>query len=371
VYLQNEMLLASPFVLYACLRVRSLIGPRRLKNLWTAAFLVIAGAYPVAEKLAHGRKTAWSGAVVLAGYYALPLLLYIVMAVAAVDLAAGLLRLAGVVSRDGLRSRRSRNWRLAVSLAVPVLVVVLGAVNFRVLRVKDYRIDIPRRSAPPRELVVVFMTDLHFRDLTSDRLLNELTAKVNARKPDLILIGGDVLEGDRRDQDTSRYERALRGMISTYGTFGVPGNHERYNRAGEKGFFERAGVRLLQDEVVTIDDALTLAGTKDLSSGGGRTSVAGLLAGARRDLPVILLAHRPNGFDEARAAGVDLQLSGHTHAGQIFPVDVLTRHQYDLNWGRLDRGGAHLIVTSGVQGWGPPVRTAGASEIVILRLNLR
>ncbi|MEN6560152.1 MAG: metallophosphoesterase [Acidobacteriota bacterium] len=369
-YLQNEMLLASPFVLYACLRVRSLIGPRRLKNLWTAAFLVIAVAYPAAETLSHGRKTAWSEAVVLAGYYALPLLLYIVMAVAAVDLAAGLLRLSGVASREAMRSRRSRNWRLAVSLAVPVLVVALGAVNFRVLRVKDYRIEVPRRSAPPRELVVVFMADLHFRDLTSDRLLKELAAKVNARRPDLILIGGDVLEGDRQDQDTGRFERALRGLVSTYGTYGVPGNHERYNRAGEKGFFDRAGVRLLRDEAVTIDDALTLAGRDD-SGSGVRASAARLLAGARRDLPVVLLAHRPNGFDKARAAGVDLQLSGHTHAGQIFPVDVLTRRQFDLNWGRLDRGGAHLIVTSGVQGWGPPVRTAGASEIVVIRLILR
>jgi predicted MPP superfamily phosphohydrolase len=368
-YLQNELLLASPFVLYACLRVRSLIGPKGLKNLWTVLFLVIAVAYPVAETLSHGQGSAWSEAVVIAGYYALPLLLYIVMAVVAVDLAAGLLRLTGIVSRDALRSRRSKAWRLAVSLAVPVLVVALGAVNYRVLRVKEYRIAVPRRSSPARELTIVFMADLHFRDLTSDRFLKELTAKVNAQRPDLVLLGGDLLESDRRDQDTGRFERALRGLSSTYGTYGVPGNHERFSRAGENGFFDRAGVLLLQDEVVTIDGALTLAGRKDPRS-RGRVSVADLLAGARRDLPVILLAHRPTGFDDARAAGVDIQLSGHTHAGQIFPVDVFTRRQYDLNWGHLERAGAHLIVTSGVQGWGPPVRTVGASEIVVIRLEL-
>jgi hypothetical protein len=95
------------------------------------------------------------------------------------------------------------------------------------------------------------------------------------------------------------------------------------------------------------------------------------LAGARRDLPVVLIAHRPVGFDEARRAGVDLQLSGHTHDGQLFPVDILSRRLYDLNWGHLERDGAHLVVTSGVQGWGPPVRTVGASEIVVIRLSLR
>jgi predicted MPP superfamily phosphohydrolase len=68
--------------------------------------------------------------------------------------------------------------------------------------------------------------------------------------------------------------------------------------------------------------------------------------------------------------GVDLQLSGHTHDGQLFPVNFVTAHEYDLSWGHLERGGAHLIVTSGVQGWGPLVRTAGASEIVVIRLVL-
>lgn len=369
-YLQNELLLASPFALYVCLRVRSLIGPKGIKNLWTLLFALLAAAYPVAETLAHGRKSLWSGAVELAGYFALPLLLYIVMAVVAVDLAVGLLRLTGLVSRPSARSPRFRAWRLAVSLGLPVLIVALGAVNHRVLRIRDCRIEVPRGASPARELTIVFMSDLHFRDLTSNRFLAELTAKVNAQKPDLVLLGGDLLEGDRRDQATDRYERTLRRMSSTYGTFGVPGNHERFSGAAASGFFERAGIRLLQDEVVTVGGVLTLAGRKDPRS-RGQAPVAALLAGARRDLPIILIAHRPTGFDEARRAGVDVQLSGHTHAGQLFPVNVLSRRLYDLNWGHLEKDGAHLIVTSGVQGWGPPVRTVGASEIVVIRLILR
>ncbi|MCX6572871.1 MAG: metallophosphoesterase, partial [Candidatus Aminicenantes bacterium] len=171
-------------------------------------------------------------------------------------------------------------------------------------------------------------------------------------------------------EDMGRYERTLRGMSSVYGTYGIPGNHERFSRAGAGGFLERAGIRLLQDEVVRIGDALTLAGRKDARS-RDRMPVAELLAAAPLDLPVILLAHRPTGFDEARAAGVDIQLSGHTHHGQLFPINFITAHQYDLSWGHLERGGAHLFVTSGVQAWGPPVRTVGASEILVLHLILK
>jgi predicted MPP superfamily phosphohydrolase len=292
------------------------------------------------------------------------------MAVVLVDAAVGVLRLAGVASRETVRSPRFRTWRLAVSLGVPVLVVVFGAINHRVLRVHDYRIEVPRRSSAVREMTIVFMADLHFRDLTSDRFLEELTAKVNAQKPDLILVGGDMLEGDRPNEDTGRYERAFRGMISKYGIYGVPGNHERFSRMGTGGFLERAGITFLQDEVMPIDDALTLVGRKD-SRSRDRKSVATLMAAARRDLPVILLAHRPKGFDETRAAGVDIQLSGHTHHGQLFPVNLVTRRQYDLSWGHVERAGAHLFVTSGVQGWGPPVRTVGASEIMVISLALR
>jgi len=370
VYLQNELLLSIPLALYVCLRVRSLFGSKLLKNLWTAVFVLIAAGYPVAESLSHAQPDGWAGALVPFGYYTLPLILYLIMTVVAVDAAVGLLRLTGLVSREALRSRRSRTWRLALSLGVPLLVVAFGIVNHRVLRVREYRVEVPARASAARELTIVFMADLHFRDLTSNRFLEELTAKVNAQKPDLILVGGDVLEGDRRDEDTGRYERAFRSMASAYGIYGAPGNHERFSRAGMGGFFERAGIRFLQDEAVTVDDALTLVGRNDAHS-RSRKSVAELLSSARRDLPVVLIAHRPTGFEEARRSGVDIQLSGHTHHGQLFPVNILTKRQYDLSWGHLERDGAHLFVTSGVQGWGPPVRTVGASEILVIRVIFR
>ena len=100
-------------------------------------------------------------------------------------------------------------------------------------------------------------------------------------------------------------------------------------------------------------------------------SVAELLGSAPGDLPVILMAHRPADFDEAARGGVAVQLSGHTHHGQLFPANLVTNRQYPLSWGHVERGGTRFFVTSGVQGWGPPVRTVGASEILVLRMRLR
>lgn len=368
-YLQNELLLSIPLALYCAIRIRSLIGSRALKNAWLGLFALIAAGYPVAETLSHRGGGGAVRVVILAGYCALPLLLYLVMTVLAVDAGVGLLRLTGLASKETVRSPRFKARRLAVSLVVPLAVVVLGFVNHGLLRVREYRIEVPRRSAPARELTVVFMSDLHFRDLVSDRFLEELKNKVNAQKPDLILLGGDLLEGDRGDEDASRYERTLGAMRSSFGTFAVPGNHEGYRHGGLGDFLTKSGIRELQDETVVIDDAVVLAGRRD--SRRARQSVAEILSPARRDLPVILMSHRPTGFEAARAAGADIQLSGHTHHGQLFPVNIFTSRSYDLSWGHLERGGAHLIVTSGVQGWGPPVRTVGASEIVVIHLSLK
>ncbi len=367
-YLQNELLMATPLALYVGWRVLSLIRSRILKIAWTVVFIALAAGYPVAETLSHGTGDGRAAAAILLGYYALPLLLYLIMTVIAADLLLGALVLSGALPRERVRSRLFKTARLAAYLAVPVLTVISGALNHATLRVKTYRFDVPRRSAAVGALTVVFMADLHFRGVTSDRFLDDLVAKVNAQKPDLVLIGGDILEGDRRDEDTGRYERAFRRMRSTYGTFGAPGNHERFARTGGGGFLERAGIRLLQDETVSVDRALALAGRRD-SRSRNRKSVAELIASAPDDLPVILMAHRPTDFDKAVRAGVAVQLSGHTHHGQLFPVNFITSLQYPLSWGHARKGGTHFIVTSGVQGWGPPVRTAGRSEIIVLRLG--
>jgi predicted MPP superfamily phosphohydrolase len=370
-YLQDQLLMAVPVALYVGFRIRTLIGPKSLKNLSTVLFALVAAGYPVAEALSHGAGGGWTVLVTVLGYSCLPLLLYLIMTVVLADLVVAFLRLTRLISPDTVRSRSFRNGRLAVALAVPLLTVVYGAVNHRVLRVERYAIDVPRRSSAAEGLTIVFMSDLHFRGTTSDGFLDELVAKVNAETPDIVLIGGDMLEGDRRDEDTGRFEWAIRRMVSHYGTYGCPGNHERFNRDSSVGGFpDRAGIRILQDESVTIDSAFVLAGRRDARS-RGRMPVADLIGTTPRDLPVVLLAHRPTGFDEARRAGVDLMLSGHTHGGQVFPVDIVTRRQYDLNRGHLERDSTHLFVTSGVQGWGPPIRTVGASEILVIRVAFR
>ncbi len=366
-YLFNELLMSVPLVIYVAWRLRTLIARPVLKNLSTALVALLAAGYPAAESLSHGTIGGALKLLVLAGYYALTLVLYLTLTVILTDLAIAALRLSRTVRRETVRSDRFRLRRLAVVLAVPTLVVAAGIVNANVLRVRQYTVEVPHQSSTLRELKVAFASDLHLGNLTSKGWLAGFVDKVNAQKPDIVLIGGDILEGHRGDGDIGAIEAQFRRLESRYGVFAVPGNHEGY--AGTtREFFDRAGIKLLQDDLATVEGAFILVGRRDTRR-GIRKSVDDLLREAPDGLPVILLSHRPTDMERVSRSRVGLQLSGHTHHGQLFPVNFITQREYGLSWGYRKTGNTHFIVTSGAWLWGPPVRTVGASEIVVVNVR--
>jgi predicted MPP superfamily phosphohydrolase len=368
-FLLRELIFLSPLVVYVYFSIRRFITSKTAKGIFTAFYILLLLAYPIAERLAHSSGDGWKKYAIIAGYYSLPFLLYLTMAVILADLAIGAARLFKIISREAVRSARFKKACFSFLLAIPAFAVILGIMNYNYLRCREYTIEIPRKSSSINRLKIVFAADLHLGRITPDHFLEKFVAKVNAQRPDIILIGGDVLEGDQRDEDTGKFETQFRRLESKYGVYAVPGNHEGH-RGSRSDFFDRAGIRFLQDAVEKIDEAVYLAGRKD-SRSRNRKSVDELLRNAPDDLPVILLAHRPIEFEEVSRSPVNIQLSGHTHNGQLFPVNFISRRIYELSWGYLKKRQTHFFVTSGVQLWGPQVRTAGASEILVIQVVFR
>ena len=156
----------------------------------------------------------------------------------------------------------------------------------------------------------------------------------------------------------------------------MTGNHEYIGgvKASVKYLTEH-GVTMLMDSVALIDSSFYLAGRIDRSGrqfdGRLRRSVADLLQGIDRAKPVILMDHQPFELDKAQAAGVDLQLSGHTHHGQLWPLNWITKKVYELSWGYKQKGNTNFYVSSGYGTWGPPVRTGNTPEIVDITLRFQ
>jgi predicted MPP superfamily phosphohydrolase len=257
----------------------------------------------------------------------------------------------------------------AIPKGLAFSVVLIGTVWNNHPEIREYSIEIPKKSSGIQQLKIAFVSDFHFRETTNPHLMERFLEKVNAANPDIVLIGGDVLEGDRQGEKLGEFEAQFRRLKPKYGVYGVLGNHDLH-RANPMTFFNQAGIRLLQDTVEQIDNAFYLVGRNDGRS-RGRKSIEELLRDCDRSLPVIVLEHRPTDLDNVSRSGADILLSGHTHNGQLFPVNFIVKRHYELSWGYKLKKGTHVFVTSGIQVWGPPVRTAGDSEILIVNVSFR
>jgi predicted MPP superfamily phosphohydrolase len=372
-YMGSEILMLSPLILYAGFRVWSLLRGKGKRILWAALFLLLILGYPLAESLSHGAGNRWAAGLINAGYITLPLMLYLVLAVLVSDAVIGLGRLTRLLSKEAVRSPRFRRIRLGLLLILPTAVVAFGAWNYGRLQIREYTVEIPRKSAAGPGPTIVFASDFHLQERTARRMMDRFAAKVNAAKPDLVLIGGDIVEGDSRNENLDAPAAVFRRIRSTYGVYGVLGNHDSYG-GDPAAFFEKAGIKMLLDKVKKIDGSIYLAGRLDgraRGRTGARKSIDALLADVPDDLPIVVLDHRPTDLDNVGRSRADLQVSGHTHNAQMFPLNIMARREYEIAWGSGVKGRTQVIVSSGIQGWGPPVRTAGASEILVIRVVFR
>ena len=193
------------------------------------------------------------------------------------------------------------------------------------------------------------------------------------------LLGGDIVDEGTELAEMQAAISALGAIESEFGVYYVFGNHDRAPYTASPHFTEaellaalaESGVTVLDDETVLLNGELWLAGRADAGHGAERKATAALLEGADADDFILLIDHQPVGFEENIAAGVDLQLSGHTHNGQIWPVAHIIElfKTADLVYGHRQTGEFHAVVSSGIVGWGYPIRTQGHSEYVVVEIR--
>ncbi|MDL2079077.1 metallophosphoesterase [Streptomyces sp. GXMU-J15] len=286
-------------------------------------------------------------------------------------------RIALTVAGVGEGQDRARIVTWAV-LAVTALLLAWGyAEARRVPRVRRVEVRLPRLGAGLDGLRVALITDTHYGPLDRARWSARVCEKVNALDADLVCHTGDIADGTA---ERRRAQAAPLGTVrATHARVYVTGNHEYYSEAqGWVDLMDELGWEPLRNRHLLLErggDTLVVAGVDDVtaeSSGlaGHGAHLAGALRGADADHPVLLLAHQPKFVDEAAAGGVDLQLSGHTHGGQIWPFHYLVRLDQPALAGLTRHGDRTLLYTSrGTGFWGPPFRVFAPSEITLLVLR--
>lgn len=219
------------------------------------------------------------------------------------------------------------------------------------------------------------MSDIHLGTIVRNSTLEHLVEKVNDLKPDLILLPGDVVDEDVSSVMEQNMAASLQKLKAPFGVFAITGNHEYYGGIQKSVDYIREGaVTVLQDTAVRLENAFYLVGRKDLtgnSFGDIRKPLNEILDGIDRSLPLILMDHQPFHLEDAEQNGIDLQLSGHTHHGQLFPFNLITNRVYEKSWGYLRKGETQYYVSCGVGTWGPPIRIGNRPEIVQIRLKFK
>jgi len=251
--------------------------------------------------------------------------------------------------------------------------MIFGYINANNVIVNKVTIALDKKAGRLKNLKAVLISDIHLGFMVRGKQLRNIIDLTNAQNADIIFLCGDIFDAgiEEFNQDA-----ALSGFKSRYGTFAVMGNHEYFGNAeaGAKHISEN-GITVLRDEAVFVADFFYVAGRDDFSSwrkkGKKRASLAEIIKPLDRSRPIILMDHQPREFEEAVNAGVDLQLSGHTHAGQIWPMTLVIKAVWELPYGYMKKGGSSFFVTSGAGTWGPRLRIGARPEIVVMNIEFK
>ena len=361
------------------------LGTRRGIVLSAAVYSFFAVSFLTAFLMPEGTVQR---SMKLLGNYWLGVLLYLLLAVLLAD-GLRLLLVHGLKLRS-LRSARMHRIAGCLCAAAILVTSVGGVINARVVRVTPYEITVNKSAGSMESMKVVLLADLHLGYNVGLAQMERMVARVNEQDADAVVIAGDIFDNAwEAVEEPEQIAAVLRGIRSRYGVYAVYGNHDieepilagfTFRGDGKKqsspemdAFLASANIRLLRDEAVLLGGEVYLYGRPDAQRPGRgvevRKTPAELVEGLDTDKPLLVLDHQPRELEALAAAGVDVDLCGHTHDGQMFPGNLTVRLFWENACGCLRVGSMHSIVTSGVGLFGPNMRVATRAEICPITIH--
>ena len=278
-----------------------------------------------------------------------------------------------------------------IATIVVVSTSVYGLIHARNITVRDYHVKISKRiEGENKKLKIALIADLHLGYNIGYKMMEQMVEKINNQNADLVLMAGDIFDNSSVTVDNiGKCQEALGKLNSTYGVYAVFGNHDvderlfcgfsvqstdsDYRNEKMENMLKSAGIKILDDEVTLLNDSLYIIGRKDAEKSGfgseERKEITTLMKNIDMTKPVIVLEHEPINLEEISNQGVDLHLSGHTHAGQFFPLTIGTSMKWLNSYGMKQVGKLTSVVTSGIGVYGPNIRIGTNSEISIVNIQ--
>jgi len=341
-----------------------------LKRWYIPVFWAVAASFIAGSILERTLSSAAGEWIYRIGSFWLAMMLYLIIAVVLIDL----VRVFNHFFHFLPAFSPVMKFRLGlIVLSIASVIVIAGHINALWINVKEIPLTIHKKVTGSPEVKILMASDIHLGALIGERREKRLLEIVREQKPDMVLLCGDLVDGEIAPVLRKNLGRHIQEIKTPLGVYAILGNHE-YIGGIEKTlpYLQSINIKVLIDETVTLPDGIQIVGRNDHSSGRGVNApkpLTELLAGIDQTKPVIVMNHQPFNLQEAADANVDLHLSGHTHNGQLWPFNYLTEAIFELSWGYLKKGNTNFYVSSGYGTWGPSVRTGNRPEVVIFKLK--
>ncbi len=331
------------------------------------------------RKFFHVEGTYWYGIV-----------LYVLMIIGICDIIRLIMRKSRKTPKKEPVLTRGKFIAIGTFCFLSILAVAIyGGIQARTIYNTSYEVNVDKNGNKIDNLNIVVVSDQHMGYSVGISMMRDMVDKINSYDPDIVLMAGDIFDNNYDAlENPEELIKIYRSIKSKYGVYAVYGNHDidetiiagftfpsetkltADTRMDE--FLEKAGVKNLRDEYVLIDDSFYLYGRPDYQKEGrginGRKSPEEVTSELDKNLPVIVIDHQPRELKELSKAGVDLDISGHTHDGQIFPLNLTAKIMWENPCGLLKVGNMYSLVTSGVGFFGPGVRVGTEAEVVDLKV---
>ena len=335
-------------------------------------FITLASTFIFVKIIETRHSSVFTDVLNIIGGFWMAFMLYGFLFLLLSDIISLILRIPGMINSGNIMV--FRKWSFIITLIISFILIAGGFINALIPRVKTYNITINKSAGELKDLRIAAVSDIHLGSIIRKRSIKKLSEILKKLEPDLVLLLGDIVDGEigpvLRD-DLLKYFTCPECID---GLYAITGNHEFIGGAKRTiPYIESKGIRILKDEVISIDGGVQLIGRLDRDSkrfyASERKTLGELVKGIDSSKPVILLDHQPFDLSESEKQGIDLQLSGHTHNGQMWPLNYLTGKMYELSYGYMKRGNTHYIVSSGFGLWGPRVRSASRSEVLLINIK--
>jgi len=360
---------------YIFMRTRS-VFPEGNAGWWIAAvlFWLVAFAY-VIGRFAERTGPVWlAEPMIKTGSYWLGAMAYLTLLFLLIDMIRGLnglFHFTDFLQFNWMSSKGKTAILLVYSVAA--IILITGYLNAKIPIIRKQSVQL-NKPVPGGIQNVVLVSDIHLGMMISNGKLNRLVELVNQQNTDLVLLAGDVFDEDLGPVIQNNMGDLLKNLRAKHGVYAILGNHEFFGNAdAAQKYLENHNITVLRDSTVTLQNGITIVGREDITgqrmNGKPRKSIEKLLAGVDTEKPVFMLDHQPYKLADVATHNIDLQVSGHTHHGQMWPFNYITGAMFEISRGYGKINDTHFYVSSGFGTWGPPIRTNSRSEIIVLEIT--